>query len=124
MKIIILTLLGCLAVTQAWLPTNSPFGKNLRAFCRAKKIRGANLGSQFIIEPYMAADDWLNMGCGQFPEDSAAKAERDCIENQLRGRQSQANKVWHQHWGSWTKQSDFATMISYGLNTIRIPVGY
>lgn len=119
-----LLLLSAAAFGHAWLPASPPTGKNLSAFTGTKKIRGVNLGSHFIIEPYMAADAWLNMGCGQFPESSAANAELDCIKNKLGGNQTKANMLWQAHWANWTTQADITRMRSYGLNTIRIPLGY
>ena len=63
----------------------------------------------------MASDEWSTMGCG------SAVSEFDCVSAL---GQSQANSVWAKHWGSWTTQGDITEMQSYGLNTIRIPVGY
>ena len=88
--------------TTGWLPGNLP-------------IRGVNLGSQFIIEPWMANDEWNGMGCG------GQASEFDCV-NKL--GQAQANTVWAKHWSTWTTKDDIAKMKSYGLNAIRIPVGY
>ena len=85
-----------------WLPNNLP-------------IRGVNLGSQFIIEPWMANDEWNSMGCG------STSSEFDCVSKL---GQAQANKVWATHWSTWTTQEDISKMKSYGLNAIRIPVGY
>ncbi|KAN0070042.1 Glycoside hydrolase superfamily [Elaphomyces granulatus] len=79
------------------------------------KIRGVNLGSLFIIEPWMSNTTWNNMGCG----DSAS--EFDCVK--LLG-QDKANAAWAQHWDSFITQDDIQRMTSYGLNTIRVPVGY
>jgi glucan 1,3-beta-glucosidase len=30
----------------------------------------------------------------------------------------------HSHWSSWIVEDDFKRMADYGLNTVRIPVGY
>lgn len=88
--------------TARWLSNNSP-------------IRGVNLGSQFVMEPWMASDEWNSMGCG------GQASEFDCV-NKL--GQAQANAVWAKHWSTWTTKDDIAQMKSYGLNAIRIPVGY
>ena len=89
-------------LTGQWLPGHLP-------------IRGVNLGSLFIVEPWMASDEWANMGCG------SAKSEFDCVSAL---GQDTANSRFAQHWSSWITQGDINQMISYGLNTIRIPVGY
>ncbi|KAF6224636.1 hypothetical protein HO173_012979 [Letharia columbiana] len=78
-------------------------------------LRGVNLGSQFIVEPWMASDEWNSMGCG------GTASEFDCVSKL---GQTQANKAWAMHWNTWTTQEDISKMRSYGLNAIRIPVGY
>lgn len=100
---VVSTLLQCSSLTSAWLPTSG-------------KIRGVNLGSQFVVEPWMASDEWKSMGC-----DGDHPSEFDCV---LKLGQSEANSAWATHWSTWTTQDDITEMQSYGLNTIRIPVGY
>lgn len=91
-------------LTDGWLPGNLP-------------IRGVNLGSQFIVEPWMASTEWTDViGCT-----SSQPSEFDCV---LYLGQSTANSRFATHWGDWITQGDIGEMISYGLNTIRIPVGY
>ena len=79
------------------------------------KLRGVNLGSLFVIEPWLNQVAWGNMGCGD------VRSEFDCV---LKLGQGQANAVFQQHWDTWITQNDIAQMQSFGLNTIRIPVGY
>lgn len=55
------------------------------------------------------------MGCG------STTTEFDCV-NYL--GQAKANAAFQKHWGSWITKADIQLMASYGLNTIRIPVGY
>jgi aryl-phospho-beta-D-glucosidase BglC (GH1 family) len=57
------------------------------------------------------------MGC----TGSGYNSEFDCV---VKLGQTQANKVFQQHWATWITQADIQKMASYGLNTIRIPVGY
>lgn len=79
------------------------------------KVRGVNLGSLFVFEPWLAETEWSNMGC------SGQNSEFDCVSYL---GQTQANSVFQAHWNSWITQADIAQMQSYGLNTIRVPVGY
>ncbi|OXV05484.1 hypothetical protein Egran_06748 [Elaphomyces granulatus] len=79
------------------------------------KVRCANLGSLYIIEPWMVAKSWESMGCG------STGSEFDCVK--LLGQQ-RANEVFANHWSTFITQSDIQRMRSYGLNTIRIPLGY
>jgi aryl-phospho-beta-D-glucosidase BglC (GH1 family) len=81
----------------------------------AAKIRGVNLGSLFVFEPWIAMSEWTSMGCGNL------SSEFDCVSKL---GQADANETFADHWNTWINQSDIMTMQSYGLNTIRIPVGY
>ncbi|KAI9725971.1 MAG: hypothetical protein M1828_002299 [Chrysothrix sp. TS-e1954] len=101
--IIIVTLLSLLATTHAWLPGSSA------------PIRGVNLGSLFVFEPWMASKTWAAMGCGN------ATSEFDCG---LQLGQAAVNKTFQQHWNTFITQADIRQIVALGLNTIRIPVGY
>jgi len=80
-----------------------------------EKVRGVNLGSQFIIEPWMAYDEWNSMGCGELND------EWQCVREL---GQEKADAVFDKHWDTWTTQEDIANISSHGLNVIRIPVGF
>ncbi|TLS30848.1 hypothetical protein PpBr36_02662 [Pyricularia pennisetigena] len=136
---VVATLLGLAVTAQAWLPADparAPLvardGTTLfnstadaaeaRRHPRrwlpggSDKIRGVNLGSLFVAEPWMMADTWeRKLGC---PRDSS---EFDCV---LQRGQGAADEKFQQHWVDWITQSDFDEMVSYGINTVRIPVGY
>ncbi|KAL9593774.1 MAG: hypothetical protein Q9179_005702 [Wetmoreana sp. 5 TL-2023] len=135
MRSIVFLVVGNAALSFAWLPTaqESPIlagqdvhqaplipqhDKNatIRWLPASGKIRGVNPGSQFVIEPWMAYDEWNSMGCGK-----DQSSEFDCVSKL---GQARANSVWATHWSTWTTKDDIARMQSYGLNTIRIPVGY
>lgn len=88
--------------TKRWLPASG-------------KIRGVNLGSMFVFEPWIAENEWNNMGCGPY------KSEFDCVSGL---GQAAANAAFQNHWNTWITQGDIAQMQGYGLNTIRVPVGY
>jgi aryl-phospho-beta-D-glucosidase BglC (GH1 family) len=79
------------------------------------KVRGVNMGSLFVFEPWIAENEWANMGCG------GQASEFDCVSHL---GQAQANSAFQTHWDSWITQADIAQMQSYGLNAIRVPVGY
>lgn len=82
---------------------------------RTEKVRGVNLGSQFIIEPWMAYDEWNSMGCGDLND------EWQCVREL---GQETADAVFDKHWNTWITQDDIANISSLGLNVIRIPVGF
>ncbi|OCK83775.1 glycoside hydrolase family 5 protein [Lepidopterella palustris CBS 459.81] len=132
MRFLLIPLLACLTAVDAWMPsdrglfgetrnanhTRLPAGKGrtVRKWLQVSgKVRGVNLGSMFIIEPWMASTEWANMGCG------SSASEFDCV---LKLGQTAANAAFQAHWARWITQDDIETMASYGINTIRIPVGY
>jgi aryl-phospho-beta-D-glucosidase BglC (GH1 family) len=63
----------------------------------------------------MAENTWSAMGC------AGQASEFDCVSHL---GQTAANAAFANHWGSWITKDDISQMRSYGLNTIRIPVGY
>lgn len=90
------------ATDKRWLPASG-------------KIRGVDLGTLFVFEPWIAESAWSDMGCG------GQQSEFDCVSHL---GQSAANSAFQSHWSSWITKDDITQMQSYGLNTIRIPVGY
>ncbi|GAA5888590.1 hypothetical protein JCM6882_009008 [Rhodosporidiobolus microsporus] len=70
------------------------------------KVRGVNLGSLFVFEP---------MGCSLYD------SEWPCIE--ALGLDTLQSK-FEEHWGSFYSKDDFEEMVSYGINTVRVPLGY
>ena len=115
MRVLSLLVLGSATLTAAWLP----YQKKLFALQTGdnpnQRIRGVNLGSLFVFEPWMAGTEWSTMGC------SGQCSEFDCVQSL---GQTAANTAFQAHWSSWITVTDLAQMQSYGLNTIRIPVGY
>ncbi|CAM6128527.1 unnamed protein product [Calypogeia fissa] len=88
--------------SNAWLPDEN-------------KIRGVNLGGQFIIEPWMMAEEWASMGCGGLND------EFSCVQKL---GQTSADAAFQKHWASWITQDDITQIAKAGLNTIRIPLGF
>ena len=126
-----LAVLSCGALVSAWLPGDDKVitsSSNVDLFNRTPsinsgskrwlpgsgKLRGVNLGSVFIAEPWLMGNSWGQMGCGD------QKSEFDCV---LKLGQQAANSAFKHHWDTWITQSELQEMVNYGLNTIRIPVG-
>ncbi|PVH74601.1 glycoside hydrolase family 5 protein [Cadophora sp. DSE1049] len=78
-------------------------------------MRGVNLGSHFVVEPWMIPLEWNAMGCGSY------SSEFDCVKGL---GQKKANAAFQAHWDHWVTEEDVELMVSWGLNTIRIPVGW
>ncbi|KAI0156761.1 glycoside hydrolase family 5 protein [Xylariaceae sp. FL1272] len=87
----------------------------VKANLPSDKIRGVNLGSLFVIEEWFAKDEWASMGCSGYYD------EWSCVEAL---GQDTADAAFQKHWNSWITQSDIEEIASYGLNTIRVPVGF
>lgn len=132
MKTLITFFVALSSVVNAWLPhernlfgeqPNSVLshlsagkGRTVKRYLPSfNKIRAVNLGSLFIIEPWMVSEKWGTMGCGDM------KAEFDCV--QLLGQEA-ADVIFQDHWNTWITTSDMDKMKEYGINTIRVPVGY
>lgn len=80
------------------------------------KIRGVNLGGWLVSEPWMLGDEWKEvMGCGN------AGSEFDCV---LAKGQDAADESFDAHYARWITPDDIQKISDYGLNTIRIPIGY
>lgn len=94
---------------RRWLPTFNTSNNT------SNKIRGVNLGSLFVLEPWMAYTAWTEMGCG------STTSEFDCV-GEL--GQEAANAAFQSHWASWITQDDLRQISDLGLNTVRVPIGF
>ena len=63
----------------------------------------------------MASQEWSSMGCGD------SKSEFDCV---MKLGQDAAKTAFQKHWDTYITEGDLDSMKNYGLNTIRVPVGY
>lgn len=63
--------------------------------------------------------EWTDtMGCG------SAASEFDCMSSVYGNDVSTGNQKFQAHYGSWITNDDLDKIKGFGLNTIRIPVGY
>ncbi|KAF9771352.1 hypothetical protein IL306_011011 [Fusarium sp. DS 682] len=110
-----------LAAAEAWTPQSRAIAKangeklTERWLPNGDKIRGVNLGSQFIIERWMCEESWKNMGCSAYNDEWA------CVKGI---GQDKANAAFKKHWETWITEDDIKQIASLGLNAVRIPVGY
>jgi hypothetical protein len=102
-------------------PTNGMY-KNITAYrnttagsSRALKIRGVNLGSHFIVEPWMIGDIWASSMCAE------EGSESDCVYSI---GQQEAITFFENHWDTYITEEEIQQIAAYGLNTVRIPLGY
>ncbi|KAJ3743758.1 glycoside hydrolase family 5 protein [Lentinula detonsa] len=93
----------------------------VKAASMPDKIYGVNLGSWLVLESWMLPQEWLNMG-GQSCSPCSA-----CIADEFSFAKAFPNTVdgiFKNHWETWFTQSDVDTLKGYGINTVRIPLGY
>ena len=74
-------------------------------------LRGVNIGSWLILEPWMVPSMFTGAASGavdQWTYDSTAGASENL----------------QQHWSTWFTEADVQQLSSYGINALRIPIGY
>ncbi|ORY70599.1 glycoside hydrolase superfamily, partial [Leucosporidium creatinivorum] len=85
------------------------------AWIPVKKVRGVNLGSLFVFEPWMAGTSWKTLGCDGYD------SEWQCIEAVGLDK---VQAGFENHWNTFYNATDFTAMASVGLNLVRIPLGF
>ncbi|KAK3113770.1 hypothetical protein LTR53_008603 [Teratosphaeriaceae sp. CCFEE 6253] len=73
------------------------------------KFRGVNLGAWLVLEPWMTPD----LFDGTDAVDQWTFDSTDGAEAKLQ-----------QHWSTYITEGDFKNMSSWGINSVRIPIGY
>ncbi|KZV81656.1 glycoside hydrolase [Exidia glandulosa HHB12029] len=94
-----------------------------RAIFPSGGIRGVNVGAWFVFEPYMAWDRWHAMG-GDWDCGNCNNCVNDEYALTRKLGQSNANSVFANHWNTWITQDDVNLMKQYGINSVRIPIGF
>nr|Q12700.1 RecName: Full=Glucan 1,3-beta-glucosidase; AltName: Full=Exo-1,3-beta-glucanase; Flags: Precursor [Schwanniomyces occidentalis]CAA86951.1 exo-1,3-beta-glucanase/1,3-beta-D-Glucan glucanohydrolase [Schwanniomyces occidentalis] len=84
------------------------------------KIHGVNLGGWFVLEPFITPSLF---DIYSKPNDDSQVPVDEYHFTQKLGKDA-AQQVLEQHWKTWYKENDFKMMLKYGLNAVRIPIGY
>ncbi|KAJ1894881.1 hypothetical protein LPJ66_004923 [Kickxella alabastrina] len=82
-------------------------------------IRGVNIGGVFLIEPFIKPslfDQFLILNEVDRPVD-------EWTFSATLGKQ-EARKQLEEHWNTFVTKEDLETLAEYGINWIRIPIGY
>lgn len=86
----------------------------VRAFDYSQdKLLGVNVGGWLVLEPFITPS--LFTGFDDTPPDEYHLCEK---------LGSAAQSVLEAHWGSWFTEKDVQDIANYGLNFMRIPIGY
>ncbi|KAI5241590.1 glycoside hydrolase [Aureobasidium subglaciale] len=72
-------------------------------------IRGVNIGGWLVVEP------WMNWELVE-----GTNAPDQWTFDQTNGAESKLQS----HWASWFNEADMAQIAAWGLNTVRIPIGF
>ncbi|KAK0940122.1 hypothetical protein LTR29_008317 [Friedmanniomyces endolithicus] len=87
---------------------------NLKFPFGSEKVRGVNLGGWFVLEP------WITPSIFEATPGNVVDEYTFC---QTLGSGEASNRL-QAHWSSWITEGDFAEMKGYGINMVRIPIGY
>ncbi|KAK9465225.1 glycoside hydrolase superfamily [Lipomyces arxii] len=82
------------------------------AFASADPIRGVNVGNWLILEKWLGGDIW----------NSIPNASDEWTACEALGENAPA--AMQNHWSTWFTQDTVNQLASYGINTLRIPIGY
>ncbi|KAI8341778.1 glycoside hydrolase superfamily [Chlamydoabsidia padenii] len=99
----------------AW-PTFDPYDASLNEHYRYRKQIGVNLGSLFALESWLCPDELKKAT----KKDWASELDflASCHDHQ------QARDLLERHWTTFITANDIATLATWGINTVRIPIGY
>jgi glucan 1,3-beta-glucosidase len=84
----------------------------------AVQMRGVNLGSWLVVEHWMSSDSPLWRGV---PDNIANQGEYKLME--YLGH-SEGDKRMEEHRSQWITEGDIAEIKKFGLNAVRVPIGY
>ncbi|KAH8110761.1 glycoside hydrolase family 5 protein [Phellopilus nigrolimitatus] len=81
----------------------------------AKPSSGFPHGSWLVLEPWMLPAEWVVMG---------GESCNDCSHAFAEAYPDTVDEIFNKHWSTWFTQKDVNKLSSYGINTVRIPLGY
>lgn len=84
--------------------------------------KGVALGGWLVLEPYITPS--LFLAFNESKNSTEADIPIDEYHYCKMLGQEEAKKRLTEHWNTWYNESDFAKMKEYGLNMVRIPIGY
>lgn len=83
------------------------------------KIRGVDIGGWLVLEPWITPSifqQFVNKSANATAVDQFTFCEILGVE--------EATSQLTEHWNTWFTEEDVALLSKFGLNTLRIPVGY
>ncbi|ODV65429.1 hypothetical protein HYPBUDRAFT_150080 [Hyphopichia burtonii NRRL Y-1933] len=118
MKLSFVQLTSLLGLAQSALSAPSDFSYPFTSDYTSNNFqhKGVSLGSWLVTEPFINPTLYNSTGPGDTPVDEyhlTKKLGKD-----------QAKELLSKHWDTWITEDDFKKIKSFGLNMVRIPVGY
>ncbi|KAH9940761.1 glycoside hydrolase [Epithele typhae] len=87
------------------------------------QIYGVNIGSWLVLEAWMLPNEWTAMGGNT----SCSCSDAGCIGDEFnfaKAYPDTVDAIMNTHWDTWFNQSHVDTLVKYGLNAVRVPLGY
>ncbi|ODQ64453.1 exo-1,3-beta glucanase [Nadsonia fulvescens var. elongata DSM 6958] len=85
------------------------------------KVRGVNLGGWLVLEPYITPSLFEPFRTNSYNDDGIPVDEYHYT--QALGKEEALARL-QTHWQTFYTEQDFIDMAAYGLNHVRIPIGY
>jgi glucan 1,3-beta-glucosidase len=85
---------------------------------QSEMARGVDIGGWFVLEPYITPSLFE-----QFQTNGQSIPVDEYHFCQQLGKEECQNQL-NQHWSTWITEEDFENIASFGLNHVRIPIGY
>ncbi|GME95913.1 unnamed protein product [Ambrosiozyma monospora] len=92
--------------------------RNSRWDYQNDKLYGVNAGGWLLLEPFITPSIFDSVG----GDESNWPVDEYHYTKQL-GKEAASEKL-QEHWSTWITEDDFEKMSEYGLNFVRIPIGY
>lgn len=116
MNLSLLTILSLISLSFA-IPLKLQ-KRNSRWDYSSEKIYGVNLGGWLVLEPYITPSLFEAFGGSD-----SSKPVDEYHFCKTYGK-DKAKEVLENHWSTFYSENDFKLMSEYGLNFVRIPIGY
>lgn len=90
-----------------------------------RQVRGTNLGGWLVLEPWITPSLFYQFLSTQsrFGDQAPEKTGMDMSSFCTALGEEEANKQLRLHWQKFVTEDDIAKLASYGVNSLRIPVG-
>ncbi|OWB63271.1 hydrolase activity, acting on glycosyl bonds protein [[Candida] boidinii] len=93
-------------------------------YTSGSKIQGVNLGGWLLLEPYITPNLFWNATDDPSNRDNEDEVPIDEYHYCEKLGKEEAEKRLQEHWSTWIVEEDIKNISDWGLNMLRIPIGY